>query len=231
MTTLLLSAIFALSATADAAPKPTPDRGHSLALLLNPIPVEANDLHVFGGGDGLFHKGVRGSLGLNQTLSLVGSWSVATEASEVDVWVDGATDESLTFVSQIRAQQAGLGVEARWRATAWLAPYALAMGDLTFATTRFDTDPGDDDNLTEVTDRAVAPGFWVGGGLDVHTRKPLLGKVYPMLYLELGYTLQKRLEFDARGGTTEIENGPIEAKAGAISFRGFSPRWGLGLRF
>jgi hypothetical protein len=230
--TLGLAAL--LTTTADAKPK-----GHEVSLELGSFGAYDPNFDLFSESDAVGTYGARVGYGITKSLTILGSWHHGSDGVSVDY--NGYSDEEDSFEDDIYdeelfrtafiSDQFMLGPKLAWRIRPWIAPYATLQGVGILGRARIDDDFDHDDNPNQIRYTGFAPGGYVAGGVDI---KPLkIGKDGLRLatHLELGYGITSDMTFKQEGGTdAELGSGAV-AEVGTVNFRGFTMRWGVGVRF
>jgi hypothetical protein len=180
--------------------------------------------------DSLGAAGIRGERDLGANLSLTGSYTRRTVASE---YYDGLVEsdrmperDEAALVAAFTGQQITLGPKLRVDLKRNLSPYVVGQGLAFIGTSRLDDAPYTDGNPNELQARSWAPGFVAAGGLEY---SPRIGPVRLSTFFELGYNWTAQMGFTDRNIRENGTNAP--ADMGDLAFRGLYVQTGLGIRF
>lgn len=208
--------------------------GHEVSLELGTLAAPDPDWEYLGSGNQISSHGVRAGWGFTPMLALVASWHRGADGVEFDGPVSDDTsggEENLLFRTSFISHQLALGPKLQWRVTPWLAPYATLQGLGVLGTARLDDGFDDDDNPNQYTYRGLAPGGFVSGGVDVKPVRLAQGMRLGT-HIELGYALTGRMRLVQEGGRDPASTDePRTAQLGAVGFRGFTMRFGVGVNF
>lgn len=174
--------------------------------------------------DRLSGWGLRAGYTVVPSLTVVGSWSMqrrgadhfSPSASGASTEFDGGefVDSDSSTVALL-GHTAGLGVKWNLLENPWVSPYVSGQGLVQVGTLKLDDDASRDDNLNQISARAIAPGFSVVGGADIGLGLEELS-VRPMGHVEIGY-----------GQLAALDYGDM----GALHLRGLILRAGVGVQF
>jgi hypothetical protein len=228
----LISAPLAHAAPAKgkAAANRSGPKGHELSLELGSFGAPDPAWDFLADGDPVGSYGVRAGYGLSRNVTLVGSWHRSADGAEIEGPASEGEYDTL-FRTAFISHQFAVGPKVQWRWKRWLAPYATLQGIGWLGKARLDDDFDDDENVNQYSYTGFAPGGMVTAGVDI---KPLkLGKkVRVGSHLEAGYGITSRMTLTQDGGTDRANaEGEKAVELGAVGFRGFTLRWGVGVRF
>jgi hypothetical protein len=224
ITIAALAATLPVAQAADRAPR-------SAHFVFSSYHVDDEAFDLYSPNDALGSMGLRLEQHLRGPLSLVGSYSRRRVASEyfdslVNSGKDPSDTEEAALVASFAGQQITLGPKLRHDFGPAFSVYAVGQGLAFVGTTRIDDDPTADDNPSELTMRAWAPGFVAAGGVEF---APKIGSVPLSTFLEMGYNWTAQMDFN---DPNIRENGTNEpASMGDLAFRGFYVQLGVGVRF
>lgn len=175
--------------------------------------------------DRLSGWGLRVGVEVAPSFTVVGSWSMQRRGASL--WSPSASGAMLTSPYgdeysdtddadiALLGHTGGLGVKWNVLDNPWVSPYLSGQGLVQVGTLKLDDDSARDDNLNQITSRAVAPGFSVVAGADVGLGLEELA-VRPMGHVEIGYGHLAALDYEALG---------------ALHLRGLIVRAGVGVEF
>lgn len=169
--------------------------------------------------DRLAGWGLRAGYTVVPSFTVVGSWSMQRRGAAYYSPVLGDQEGNYYGESEsataLLGHTAGLGVKWNVIENPWVSPYVSAQGLVQVGTLKLDDDVSRDDNLNQLSARALAPGFTVVGGADIGLGLEEL-PVRPMGHVELGY-----------GHLAALDYGDV----GALKLRGLVFRAGVGVHF
>ncbi len=228
--TLVALALTTLVGTAHAdQPAGAKMDGHEVSLELGTFGAPDAAWDVLGDGYPVGSYGGRIGYGLTPNVTLVAGYHHAYDGSGVDGEFGG--DDRELFATSFRSHQITVGPKVRWNLKPWIAPYATvqALGWLGHA--RLDDDTEADDNPNQYDYTGFAPGGVAAAGVDLKPLKLAKG-VRLATHLEMGYGITSRMTLTQDGGSDPANtDGDKAAELGKVGFRGFTLRWGVGLRF
>lgn len=204
-----LLTLAALSAPASAGT-------NELAFELGALGSSDRNWDLFSDGPLLSSMGLRAGYGVNDWLTVVGTWQTARDGSVLYIESYDANEYlDQDALLSLRTNQLSLGPKFSLDLFSWLHPYATVQGLALLGTVRMDDDAQHDDNLNQYKSSAVTGGGFAALGLDfilLREDRP----IRPATYLEMGYGRTANLAFD---------------DIGTLGFGGFALRWGVGARF
>lgn len=227
--TLATLALAGLVGSAHAQGVDSKLNGHEISLELGTFGAPDPSWEIIGDGSPVGSYGGRVGYGLTKTLSIVAGYHHSYDGSQVEGEVDDDWDE--LFSTSFRSHQITLGPKVRWNIKPWVAPYATVQGIGWIGRARIDDDTESDDNPNQYAYSGFAPGVLGAGGIELRPVKVTKG-LRLATHLELGYGHTAQMTLTQDGGTDPAnDDGDNAAELGRVGFRGFTLRWGVGVRF
>ncbi|MEY3212034.1 MAG: hypothetical protein RIT28_2515 [Pseudomonadota bacterium] len=161
--------------------------------------------------------GLRAGYTVVPSLTVLGSWSMQRRGASYDAPLVQAEESysASESATALLGHTAGLGVKWNVLENPWVSPYVSGQGLVQVGTLKLDDDLDRDDNINQISARAIAPGFSVAAGADVGLGLEEL-PVRPMGHVEIGY-----------GHLAALDYGDL----GALHLRGLIVRAGVGVHF
>lgn len=203
---------------------------HELSLELGTFGAPDPAWENLSDGDAVGSRGIRAGYGLTPSLTLIGSWHHSADGAEIEG--PGSEEEYDTlFRTAFLSDQFAVGPKLQWRWKRWLVPYATVQGVGWLGRARIDDDFDDDANINQYQFTGFAPGAMVTAGLDLIPTR-VGRRVRLASHLEAGYGVTSRMTLTQAGGSDRANtDGEKAVELGAVGFRGFALRWGVGVRF
>jgi hypothetical protein len=154
------------------------------------------------------------------SITVLGSWSMQRRGATYYTPLVGAEEADYSYdeaesATALLGHTAGLGVKWNVLENPWVSPYLSGQGLVQVGTLKLDDDLDRDDNINQISARAIAPGFSVVAGADVGLGLEEL-PVRPMGHVEIGYGHLAALDYD---------------ELGSMRLRGLIVRAGVGVQF
>ncbi len=221
--TVLLSGLLSgalLSSAAHAAPL-----GHEVSLELgglhSPDPAWQGLLSWH---PGIPSQGIRVGYGVQEHVTVVASYHHGAQGGEA--WLydeENYEEENDDFGLAFYANMINAGPKLHYALRPWLVPYATAQVIVFHSILKIDDNVEDDDNTNQFRYKAVSPGGMITAGLELRPVRLLKGKMRIAHHLEGGYGYVRPLEYEVIDGKAPT--------VGDLDFRGFTIRFGTGVRF
>ncbi|MEL6349394.1 MAG: outer membrane beta-barrel protein [Myxococcota bacterium] len=199
---------------------------HEVSIEMGSIGAYDTRWDAFSSREQMNTLGARGGLALTPRWSMLLDAQLGLNGSNVDI--DAEDEGTGEFVYQADAfsldlgtLQVGLGPKFTVPLKPWLRTYGTVQAMGMLGRMRMDDDP-DEDGRRRYWSATPGGAAAVGGELVVGDASQ---GIVPAMHLELGYAYMASMQFSDR--SIDGEPAPI----GALDFRGFYLRWGLGVRF
>jgi len=203
--------------------------GHEISLELGTFGAPDEAWDILGDGAAVGSYGGRIGLGLTKNLSIVAGYHHAYDGGQVEGEIGDDWQE--LFSTSFRSHQIALGPKLRWNVKPWFAPYATVQALGWIGHARLDDDTEADDNPNQYAYTGFAPGGVGAAGVEFRPVKVTRG-LRLATHLEFGYGITGQMTLRQDAGTDAANrDGDNAAELGRIGFRGFTMRWGVGVRF